>query len=47
MRAPGSTARIIIALVVLAAIVLVVFAAGWADDRASPGSQGRTRVTAR
>jgi hypothetical protein len=35
----------IVLLLAVAAILIVVFAAGWADDRATPGSRGRGQVT--
>jgi hypothetical protein len=37
--------RILIVLAVIAAILVVVFATGWADDKARPGTQGRTPVS--
>jgi hypothetical protein len=37
--------RILVVLVIVAAILIVVFAAGWADDRAKPGSAGRAPVS--
>ena len=37
--------RILIFLAVVAAILVVVFATGWADDKARPGTQGRTPVS--
>jgi hypothetical protein len=37
--------RILLVVVLVAAIVIVVFAAGWADDRAKPGSTGRAPVS--
>jgi hypothetical protein len=37
--------RILLVVLLIAAILVVVFAAGWADDRAKPGSTGRTRVS--
>jgi Tfp pilus assembly protein PilO len=41
-----NTARIIIALLVVVAIVALAFVSGWADDRAPAGSKGRVPVTA-
>jgi hypothetical protein len=38
------TARIALLLLVVAAIVGVMFVAGWADNRAKPGSVGRVPV---
>ena len=40
------TGRIIVLLVAVAAIVVVMFATGWADDKAKPGSGGRVPVPA-
>jgi hypothetical protein len=37
--------RILIAVVVVVAVLIVVFASGWADDRAKPGSRGRAPVS--
>jgi hypothetical protein len=37
--------RILLVVVFVAAIVVVVFATGWADDRAKPGSTGRAPVS--
>jgi len=37
--------RILIALAVVAAILVVVFATGWADDKARPGTRGRAPVS--
>ena len=44
---PGTdvTVRVIITVVAIAAIVIVMFITGWADDRASPGSGGRVPVS--
>jgi hypothetical protein len=38
------TTRFIIFLVAVCAVVAVVFLAGWADDKAKPGSGGRVPV---
>jgi hypothetical protein len=38
--------RLVIALVVVLAVVVAVFALGWADDRAAPGTRGRGTVSA-
>jgi hypothetical protein len=38
---PRSVARILIFLALVAVIVVVMLATGWADDKAPPGSQGR------
>jgi hypothetical protein len=35
----------IVVVVAVAAVVILVFAAGWANDRARPGSTGRGQVT--
>jgi hypothetical protein len=40
-----STVRIIVFVVAVAAIVALVFASGWANDKAKPGSTGRVKVT--
>ena len=37
--------RILLAVVLVVAILIVVFATGWADDRAKPGSTGRAPVS--
>jgi hypothetical protein len=44
MGMPANTARLLLAILVVAAIVLVMFVTGWADDRAPPGSTGRVPV---
>jgi hypothetical protein len=44
MRMPANTIRIVIFVVTVAAIVIVMFVTGWADDKASPGSGGRVPV---
>jgi hypothetical protein len=36
---------LLLVVALVAAIVIVVFAAGWADDKARPGSTGRAPVT--
>jgi hypothetical protein len=41
----SSSVRIIVALVVVAIVVILIFVTGWADDRARPGSTGRGKVT--
>jgi hypothetical protein len=41
----SNTARLITFLVAVAAVVAVMFATGWADDKAPPGSQGRVPVS--
>jgi len=38
-------ARIVIAVLVVVLLVVLVFATGWADDRAKPGTSGRAPVT--
>jgi hypothetical protein len=45
MRMPANTARIIIVVVVVGAIVTLMFVTGLADDKARPGSGGRVPVT--
>lgn len=37
--------RILLAALLIVAILIVVFASGWADDKAKPGSTGRTPVS--
>jgi hypothetical protein len=37
-------ARVIAFLVAVAAVVIIMFVTGWADDKAPPGSQGRVPV---
>lgn len=37
--------RILLAVLFVVAILIVVFATGWADDRAKPGSTGRAPVS--
>jgi hypothetical protein len=37
--------RILLAVLLVVAILIVVFASGWADDRAEPGSAGRAPVS--
>lgn len=36
---------LLVVLLLVAAILIVVFATGWADDRAKPGSTGRAPVS--
>ena len=43
---PRTAVRILILLALVAAIVVLMFATGWADDHAPPGSKGRVPVTA-
>ena len=45
MRMPANTVRIIIVVVAVAALVIVMFVTGLADDKAPPGSGGRVPVT--
>jgi hypothetical protein len=45
MRAPGHIARIIIFVVAVAAVVILIFVTGTADEKAAPGSGGRVPVT--
>jgi hypothetical protein len=42
---PVNTVRLLIVVAAIAAIVVVMFVTGWADDRAPGGSQGRVPVT--
>jgi UDP-N-acetylmuramyl pentapeptide phosphotransferase/UDP-N-acetylglucosamine-1-phosphate transferase len=37
--------RILVAVLLVVAVLIVVFATGWADDRAKPGSKGRAPVS--
>jgi hypothetical protein len=37
--------RILLAVLLVVALLIVVFATGWADDRAKPGSTGRAPVS--
>jgi hypothetical protein len=37
--------RILLAVLFVVAILIVLFATGWADDRAKPGSTGRAPVS--
>lgn len=37
--------RILLAVLLVVAILIVVFATGWADDKAKPGSTGRAPVS--
>ena len=37
--------RIFIAVLLVVAVLIVVFATGWADDKAKPGSTGRAPVS--
>jgi hypothetical protein len=36
--------RILVTLIAVAVVLVVIFAAGWADDKAQPGSSGRATV---
>jgi hypothetical protein len=42
---PMKRAAIIAFVVAIAALLAIVFIAGWANDKAPPGSQGRGTVT--
>jgi hypothetical protein len=42
---PRGSIRIIVFVAVVAAIVILIFVSGWADDNAQPGSTGRVTVT--
>lgn len=44
MKSRQNIGRVIF-VVVLAAVLIAVFALGWADDNARPCSQGRAQVT--
>jgi hypothetical protein len=37
--------KLVLVLLLVAAILIVVFAAGWEDDKARPGSTGRAPVS--
>jgi hypothetical protein len=37
--------RILLVVALVAAVLIVAFASGWADDRARPGSTGRAPVS--
>ena len=37
--------RLVIVIAVILAVVVAVFALGWADDRAAPGTGGRVTVS--
>jgi hypothetical protein len=37
--------RLVIVVLIVAAVIIVAFAAGWTDDKAKPGTSGRGRVT--
>jgi hypothetical protein len=41
----SATARTLLAIAIVAALVVVVFVSGWADDKAPPGSRGRGQVS--
>jgi hypothetical protein len=45
MHAQANTVRIIIFVAAVAAVVVLMFATGSADDKAEPGSGGRVPVT--
>jgi hypothetical protein len=45
LRTPRHITRIIIFVVAVAAIVIVIFVTGSADDKAAPGSGGRVPIT--
>jgi hypothetical protein len=40
----SNATRLITFLVAVAAVVIIMFVTGWADDKAEPGSQGRVPV---
>jgi hypothetical protein len=37
--------RILLVVALVAAVLIVAFASGWADDKARPGSTGRAPVS--
>ena len=37
--------RLLIVAAVIAAVLILLFVSGWANDRAKPGSTGRGQVT--
>jgi hypothetical protein len=37
--------RILLVVALVAAVLIVAFASGWADDKAKPGSTGRAPVS--
>jgi hypothetical protein len=39
-----NTARLLLFVVAVGAVVVVMFVTGWADDKAKPGSRGRVPV---
>jgi hypothetical protein len=41
----SAAGRILIAIAIVAAIVVLMLVTGWADDRAPTGSKGRVPVT--
>ena len=43
---PANLKAIVIAVLIVAAVLVLVFATGWADDRARPGTRGRATVNA-
>jgi hypothetical protein len=43
---PRGAVKLLVLLAVVAAIIVLVLATGWADDKAPRGSQGRVPVTA-
>jgi hypothetical protein len=44
-RSPGRAVKLLSLLALAAAIVVVMLATGWADDKAPAGSKGRVPVT--
>ena len=38
-------AHVLIVAALVAVVLIIVFAAGWADDKAKPGSTGRAPVS--
>jgi hypothetical protein len=45
MRGRAHIARIIIFVIAVAAVVILIFVLGWADDNAPCGTKGRVTVT--
>ena len=45
MHVAANTARIVVVVVAVAALVMLIFVTGLADDKAPPGSGGRMPVT--
>jgi hypothetical protein len=41
----ADVARLLVAAVAVAAVVILMLVTGWADDRSSPGTRGRVPIT--